>query len=252
MRPKTLRLYKKAMHSYSIGFGFRQPFQILLDSTFCKLATDQRINLTNDLQTILSSQTRPMVTECTINELRKSGDHRAVHTAKQFEIRKCKHKPSVASHKCTLELVGLKNEKRFCIATQDEEIIRQLHEIPGIPIIKIKNGLIVLEPLTNKTKDEIQKIELAKTLPSGREAEHLNKSKTNQTPSSDIVHKKRKAKGPNPLSMKKKKKQLPPSKKNKKNNNKNNTSKDSSKVAGEKRKRSSEDTTNQSSSKKTK
>ncbi|KAI9303028.1 Fcf1-domain-containing protein, partial [Cunninghamella echinulata] len=209
MRPKTQRLYKKAMHSYTIGFGFRTPYQILLDSTFCKLATDQRIKLNDELQTVLSSPTRPMTTECTINELRKTGDHGAVHTAKQFEIRKCKHRNPVSSEKCTLELVGAKNEKRFCIATQNENVIRQLHDIPGVPILKLKNGLVILESLTNKTKQVIQKNELTKTLPTQKEAEHLKIAKMIQPPPSEPVHKRRKAKGPNPLSMKKKKKQQP-------------------------------------------
>ncbi|CAO3615800.1 unnamed protein product [Cunninghamella echinulata] len=195
-----------------------------------------------------------MTTGCTINELRKTGDHGAVHTAKQFELRKCKHRNPVSSEKCTLELVGAKNEKRFCIATQNENIIHQLHDIPGVPILKLKNGLIILEPLTNKTKQVIQKNELAKTLPTQKEAEHLKIAKMIQPPPSEPAHKRRKAKGPNPLSMKKKKKQQPPPPKKKNNNNNNNNSNNSnsSKISGEKRKRPSEDTTNQSSSKKSK
>lgn len=29
MRPKTQRAYRRTMHAYSLGFGFRPPYQLL-------------------------------------------------------------------------------------------------------------------------------------------------------------------------------------------------------------------------------
>ncbi|KAI8092557.1 Fcf1-domain-containing protein [Halteromyces radiatus] len=250
MRAKTSRLYKKAMHSYCISFNFRTPYQILLDSSFCKLATEQRLNLQQDLQTVLCNPTRPMVTECVIQELHKTGDHRAATVAKSFERRKCKHHLPVTSQQCILELIGSNNDNNYVIATQNDIIRKQIHDIPGVPVLRVKNGMIILEPLSKVTKDAILQKEKEKTLPSSAEAQQLKIAKLVQKPPTEPVHKKRKVKGANPLSMKKKKKQSPPPPKkqknqgNKKNKNTNNdkTTTNTTSKTGEKRKRSSDDT----------
>ncbi|KAI8331355.1 Fcf1-domain-containing protein, partial [Chlamydoabsidia padenii] len=194
MRAKTSRLYKKAMHSYCIGFGFHAPYQILLDSSFIKLATEQRLSLQDDLQTLLSSPTRPLVTNCVIHELKKQGDHRAATIAKQFESRKCKHLHPVSSAHCVMELIGSTNGNNYCLATQNDDHRKQVRLMPGIPVLKVQKGMIILEPLTKATKDAIQQIARLIQEPSKVES-------TDGGP----VHKKRKVKGANPLSMKKKK-----------------------------------------------
>ncbi|CAO3592417.1 unnamed protein product [Absidia cylindrospora] len=246
MRAKTNRLYKKAMHSYGIGFGFRAPYQILLDSSFIKLATEQRLSLQEDFkyccQALLD---HVLVTACVVNEIHKQGDHRAASVAKTFESRKCKHHHPVSSAQCLIDLLGTDNTNNYCVATQNNVIRKHIRDMPGVPVLKVQKGMIILESLSTATKDAIQKKEKAKTLPSSSEAQHLKIAKMIQPPPSskaatttEPAHKKRKLKGVNPLSMKKKKKQAPPPPKKKQTNS---STLPPSKT-GEKRKRTTDDT----------
>ncbi|ORZ20329.1 Fcf1-domain-containing protein, partial [Absidia repens] len=202
MRAKTSRLYKKAMHSYGIGFGFRAPYQILLDSSFIKLATEQRLSLQEDLQMLLSSPTRPLVTACVVNEIHKQGDHRAASVAKTFESRKCKHHHPVSSAQCLMDLLGSDNANNYCIATQNNVIRKHIRDMPGVPVLKVQKGMIILESLSTATKDAIQKIaKMIQPPPSSNATTAAAAAAAATGP----AHKKRKVKGVNPLSMKKKK-----------------------------------------------
>ncbi|ORX59404.1 hypothetical protein DM01DRAFT_1300686 [Hesseltinella vesiculosa] len=213
MRAKTRRLYKKVMHSYSLGFGFREPYQFLLDASFCKQAADNKLDIQKDLDSALSSITKPMVTECVIRELQKQGEHGVAAVAKKFEVHKCKHKTAETSAKCILSLIDKTHRNNYGVATQDDSLRDPLHAIPGVPIIKVKNSMLILEPMSQASKQVVQKGEMEKTMPSASEAKRLNIQRPEAT---DMVHKKRKAKAPNPLSMKKKKKTAPPPPKKKK------------------------------------
>ncbi|KAI8369290.1 Fcf1-domain-containing protein, partial [Radiomyces spectabilis] len=221
MRPKTLRSYKRTMRAYSTGFGFRSPYQILLDGDFCQAGLEQKIYLKEELPTILSDNTRPLVTECTLQELRDKGSAftGAVLVAKRFERRRCKHRTPVPSAQCIKEIIAKDNPHNYCVASQDPELRKALREIPGVPLLHIKQNFIVLEPLTQVTRDEIQKREYEKTLPSAKEAEKLKTAKlvVGDKPPEEVAAaakeepkpKKKKVKGPNPLSVKKKKKKNP-------------------------------------------
>ncbi|KAI8072761.1 Fcf1-domain-containing protein [Gongronella butleri] len=213
MRAKTRRLYKKVMHNYGVAFGFHEPYQFLLDSSFCKQSNDAKLDIQKDLDATLSTPTRPMVTECVIQELKKQGEHGAAASTKAFHLLKCKHiHKAVSSATCVLEMIGETNARNYGVATQDDALREKLHAIAGVPIVKVKNALIILEPMSPATKQAVQSKEHSKTMVSASEAKQLNIKPAEPTA---MVHRKRKAKAPNPLSMKKKKKTAPPPPKNK-------------------------------------
>lgn len=50
MRPKTQRAYRRTMHAYSLGFGFRPPYQLLGKVLFIRLDRERSATPTdNDL-----------------------------------------------------------------------------------------------------------------------------------------------------------------------------------------------------------
>ncbi|CAM0135415.1 hypothetical protein VKS41_005052 [Umbelopsis sp. WA50703] len=221
MRAKRQKLYKRAMHSYQSGFGFRTPYQILLDGEFCQEGLKHKIYMKEVLQQTLMGPTKQLITGCAVAELRSKGDDYsgAVIAAKRFERRRCKHVEPVSSAQCIREIMAADNPHNYCVASQDAELRKELRRVPGVPLIHINRSVVVLEPPSKATKEKIAEREKAKTLPNEKEHQFMQKKKKELKKqenegkegngSKAENSKKRKRKGPkqpNPLSMKKKKK----------------------------------------------
>ncbi|OJA12058.1 hypothetical protein AZE42_06690 [Rhizopogon vesiculosus] len=106
MRQKRAKAYRKLMHLYSISFGFRQPYQILVDSEMCKIAIDAKLDLIKQLGTVLQGTVKPMITQCCIVELYLQGNTQqpAIDLAKTFERRKCNHREAIPGEECLLSV----------------------------------------------------------------------------------------------------------------------------------------------------
>ncbi|KAF7729214.1 hypothetical protein EC973_004743 [Apophysomyces ossiformis] len=212
LRPKTRRAYEHTMHIYGMSFGFRKPYQIILDPLFVHASVKQDIDLETDLATTLDSDIRAMVTECTIQELRKKGNkfQEAAEKAKHIERRRCPHKDSVPSAQCISEMIDTNNPHHYCVATQDPSLRKKLRKVPGVPLLHINHNAIVLEPISSFSKQAIDQAQYEKARPPPAEREMLKRMFGGEEEQQQPRPKKRKAKGPNPLSCKKKQKQTPP------------------------------------------
>ncbi|KAI9021537.1 Fcf1-domain-containing protein [Phycomyces nitens] len=212
MRPKTQQAYKRTLHTYHVGFGLREPYQILVDGDFCKEALAHKIYIKDVMPEVMQAPTKLMATECTINELQSKGRDftNAMIVAKRFEHRKCAHKTPVTSAACISEIIGPTNQHHYCVASQDKKLRAHLRSVPGVPLLHIKKNLVILEPMSNESKEALKQHEIEKTLPRGKEASLLKGigRAIGVTKPEDPKEKKKglKKKGPNPLSVKKKKK----------------------------------------------
>ncbi|ORZ02316.1 Fcf1-domain-containing protein [Syncephalastrum racemosum] len=232
MRPKRQHLYRRVMHTYGMTFGFRKPYQVLMDASFCEEAVRHHIRPQHDVTEVLQDQTKLFVTECVLQELRSKGEDenvKAIMTAKRCERRRCPHtaKP-IPSAECLADVVGETNKFRYCVATQDLPLAQKLRAIPGVPIIHFQKTVLVLEALSKATKQYIENNTREKTAVPAKEAERLQSAKLIQEEDKP-VHKKRKVKGPNPLSAKKKTRLPDPPKKKEKRKSEETDGKDTKK-----------------------
>ena len=127
MRQKRAKTYKRLMELYSRSFGFRQPYQVLVDSSFCTYCTQNQIDIPKQLGTVLQGQQKQssykppeewinvskpgsvsVMTQCSIVELYKLGPshQRTVDLAKTFERRKCNHREAIPGEDCIKSVVG--------------------------------------------------------------------------------------------------------------------------------------------------
>ncbi|KAI7864567.1 PIN domain-like protein [Spinellus fusiger] len=207
MRAKTQQSYKRTLHTYQLVFGIKQPYQVLVDGDFCQEALVQKLYVKDELSNVLLGLTKPLVTECTLEELKSKGRNstNALIVAQRFDRARCPHKTPVASEACISQLIGASNSHHYCVASQSKKLRTQLRSVPGVPLLHIKKRLVVLEPMSPESKEALQKKELAKTLPSRSEAHLLHANKVSESLQGPVEKKKtRKIKGANPLSMKKK------------------------------------------------
>ncbi|PBL00777.1 Fcf1-domain-containing protein [Armillaria gallica] len=159
MRQKRSKTYRKLMALYSMTFGFRQPYQVLIDSEMCKLAADTNIELVKQIGAVLHGDTKPMITQCCIHELYLQGKSRqnAVDLAKTFERRRCNHREPIPGDDCLKSVVGDTNKHRYVIASQSQPLRSKLRSIPAVPLVHINRAVMVLEPPSDTTLASKQK-----------------------------------------------------------------------------------------------
>ncbi|KIY45422.1 Fcf1-domain-containing protein, partial [Fistulina hepatica ATCC 64428] len=204
MRQKRAKSYRKLMHLYCLSFGFRRPYQVLVDSTMCRSAIEHKIELSKQLATVLQGDVKPMITQCCIHELYIAGKFQqpAVDLAKTFERRKCNHREPIPGDDCMVSVIGDANKHRYVVATQSQPLRVLLRGVPGVPIVHVNRSVTILEPPSDVTLRH-------KALTEDQAQEASTSERALVAPvdgNAPPPRKKRKGpKGPNPLSVKKKK-----------------------------------------------
>ncbi|KAL6299026.1 Fcf1-domain-containing protein, partial [Sparassis latifolia] len=209
MRIKRAKAYRKLMSLYSTSFGFREPYQVLVDAEICKAAILQNLALATQLGAVLQGTVKPMITQCCIHELYLQGKPQqpAVDLAKTFERRRCNHREPLASDTCLASVVGETNKHRYVVATQSQALRAALRAVPAVPLVHFNRSVMILEPPSTATLAAKRSVEEEALHPSAPELAALPTSlKDDADADTEPVRKKRKGpKGPNPLSVKKKK-----------------------------------------------
>ncbi|UKZ77644.1 hypothetical protein TrVFT333_005368 [Trichoderma virens FT-333] len=249
MRGKRSKQYRKLMEQFSMTFGFREPYQILVDAEMIKDANRCTMDLAARLQSTVHGKVKPLITQCEIRKLYadkdQPGGNAAIELAKTFERRRCGHHPDeypkpLETIECMRSVVDPKstgeNKHRYVVASQSLDVRRMLRAIRGVPLIYIKRSVMILEPMADESvqireREEKRKFraELKNTLGKRKREEKEERNgddgegdddgsesdseKATQASTSEKKPKKnRGTKGANPLSMKKKKPQQLPKK----------------------------------------
>ncbi|KAF9056347.1 Fcf1-domain-containing protein [Panaeolus papilionaceus] len=202
MRQKRAKAYRKLMQLYCMSFGFREPYQTLVDSEMCKLAVSQKFELVKQLGIVLQAEVKPMITQCCIHELYLQGREQqaAVDLAKTFERRRCNHREAIAGDECLTSVIGDKNKHRYVVASQSQPLRAHLRSIPAVPLVHMNRAVMVLEPPSDITLRAKMLNEEQKLHATGSDIALAGPSQQAESP----MKKKKGPKAPNPLSVKKK------------------------------------------------
>uniref|UniRef100_A0A8B9WLD2 UTP23 small subunit processome component n=1 Tax=Bos mutus grunniens TaxID=30521 RepID=A0A8B9WLD2_BOSMU len=180
---------KKHLGFFRNNFGVREPYQILLDGTFCQAALRGRIQLREQLPRYLMAETQLCTTRCVLKELETLGKdlYGAKLIAQKCQVRNCPH----------------------FLATQDQNLSMKVKKKPGIPLMFIIQNTIVLDKPSPKTIAFVKAVESGQ-LVSVHEKQSIRQLKEEQglvkDPEQRRRKKRKKVSGPNPLSCLKKKK----------------------------------------------
>ncbi|KAJ1920290.1 hypothetical protein H4219_001403 [Mycoemilia scoparia] len=211
MRAKRGKQYKKCMEMYKNYFGFREPYQVIMTADFIKATVDSSMNIQNQLYKTLTG---------TIKQ-NKDLEKNYLKATKYMEKRRCNHRNNGEevwdSQKCIQDIIGEKNQFNYCVATQDSGTRFKLRQIAGVPILHISRSVLILEPPSDLTVAFAHNKEREKVIPQKEEIKllnkiFLNKSKNGTGANSKPTNKppkRKRAKEPNPLSVKKPKKEKP-------------------------------------------
>lgn len=213
-----IKRYKKAeryMTLYKNNFGFREPFQVLLDGTFCQVALDHKVNIQEQLPRYLKGECKLLTTACVIDETKRLGKpvHGAYLIVSQFPVHNCGHESPVSASKCLSSfIVENKNRDHYLVATQDHKLRQKIAKEVVCPLIKLANNALVMEKPADRVVSKVNRTHhyLANRLKDD-ELESLVKLKQEEKLELDAKpeqarKKKKRFNGPNPLSCKKKQK----------------------------------------------
>lgn len=208
MRVKRLKHCKKYVTFYKNNFGFHQPYQILVDLTFCQTALNYKINIKEQIPKYIDGESQLFTTRCIMHEGKLLGAAvgGAVHIGKQFKFRKCGHEAEpLSAQDCILNMIGESNAFHFFVASQDTELRGKLRKLPGVPLIHINYNALVLEKPSKSSELTSKTQETRRAAPAAHEHTQLQKMKLELSEEQpELKSKKRKQKNPNPLSVKKK------------------------------------------------
>ncbi|XP_011566258.3 rRNA-processing protein UTP23 homolog [Plutella xylostella] len=216
MKITRYKKVQKYLKFYYNNYGFRQPYQVLIDGTFCFAAFKEQVNIRDQLPKYLNGQAKLLTTRCIIIETEKVAKktHGALTILKQFGIHECGHKEPIPGNKCISTMISKGNEKHYIVASQDRDLQERLRKKAGVPILYLHNKSPTLEKPSKPSYDKVNPtIEAnAPTFISNTQNEMLKKMKKalgveeEEKEQPKIMPKKKKHKNPNPLSCKKKKK----------------------------------------------
>ncbi|KAI2472778.1 hypothetical protein F4781DRAFT_382828 [Annulohypoxylon bovei var. microspora] len=234
-RAKRSKQYRKLMEQFSMGFGYRVPYQVLVDADFIAEANKCKMDLVRRLEDTLHGEVKPMITQCSMRHLyeRKSepGVEAAIEQAKtQFERRRCGHHPDqypkpLSAFDCIHSVVDPKdngvNKHRYVCAINDDDVRANIRQIAGTPLLFIRRSVMIMEPMARvsariRSKDEKSKFRAELKTPGGKrkrdeddsDQEDNEKQATKSAGAEKSEKKKKKSHGrkePNPLAVKKKK-----------------------------------------------
>jgi U3 small nucleolar RNA-associated protein 23 len=273
MRARRSKKYRKIMSAYQMGFSFREPYQVLLDSHFLKTAHSFHMPLQKYLDNTLHGKCNLFVTKCTLQKVMDAHLKKRKENDKQKEaatgettrgqrgpgrpeflppptelpLRHCKHKDDegqelgvVSEARCLLDLLAgqphgnehAKNKQHYILATADADerearskgfidVRERARMIPGVPIVYVKRSVMILEELSGASERTLRKAEKDKfgeglvglsdrkrkrgQDDDGDEADGDELLPTDERYDGPKIRGLKRAKGPNPLSVKKKK-----------------------------------------------
>ncbi|XP_039765029.1 rRNA-processing protein UTP23 homolog isoform X1 [Pararge aegeria] len=215
MKITRYKKVQKYLKFYYNNFGFHQPYQVLIDGTFCFSAFKEHIAIREQLTKYLTGNVKLLTTRCIIKETEKIAKktHGALTILKQFGIHECNHKEPVSGSQCILSMVGKKNDKHYILATQDRDLQDKMRSKPGVPLLYLHNKSPTLEKPSETSYTKAGQTLEANTFMfiSQNQNEALKTMKKTlgveeKEEANKALPKKRKHKNPNPLSCKKKKK----------------------------------------------
>uniref|UniRef100_A0A1I8Q2I1 rRNA-processing protein UTP23 homolog n=1 Tax=Stomoxys calcitrans TaxID=35570 RepID=A0A1I8Q2I1_STOCA len=200
----------KTLMFFATHFQYHEPYQVLIDATFCQAALKNKVIIEEQLKKYFQSQVKLLTTQCIILEAEALGAPLtgATQIVKQFYVHKCGHegKPVTAAE-CIKQMT---KDSRYIVASQDRSLQESLRKVPGRCLLYLHKAAPVLEAPSDASKKWVHK-KAKNLLPAEAEKKiEILKKKEGLQVSKDAVAIQRKHKGPknpNPLSRKKSKKE---------------------------------------------
>jgi U3 small nucleolar RNA-associated protein 23 len=218
---------KKTLNFYRFIFKFDSPYKVIIDGNFAAMALSKKFEMKTSLEKLLDEKIILIIPSCIFKEVQsiESKIPGLLKLLSQYKIEQCKHSPMSATN-CIRDYIGKKNNSKYFVATQDNFLRVQLRKVPGVPLIFFEQNMLLMDKPSRISIEASERRENLKEDPKKKEKKELNEKKNEisdflveEFKNSKYYKRKqeefklnklmgkirKKAKGPNPLSVKKKK-----------------------------------------------
>ena len=168
-----------------------------------------KVDIELQVKKYLCAEVKIATTHCALKECfelgpQLSGAHKIL---KKFRRHKCGHEnAAVDADTCFKSMLGTENPEHYIIASQDAELRKTLRAVTGIPLLYLSACTLFLESPSYESRDKAEEGFRNQDLLTEFEKETLGLLNKKEEPKEKRVIKRKRAKGPNPMSCKKKKK----------------------------------------------
>jgi U3 small nucleolar RNA-associated protein 23 len=222
MKGKKNKRFRQNLEFYEMHFRFRAPYKLLIDGTFLAKCEKINLNLSKKMHNIFKKKFILSTTKCIKNELSLLGsdfDHVKYKAEELLFNQRCFHQMNLEPSNCIQKHIGSENKPQYIVATCDYQLIKYLESVPKVPILTfVSDNVLDFKEASAATKKLLEKKDAQKYEPSGKEKEAIAKVRKadkqdamerRMLKQKNLVDKlgvaiKKKAKAPNPLSMRKK------------------------------------------------
>ena len=217
---------KKTLNFYKYIFKFDSPFKVIIDGNFASVALNKKFEMKSALEKLLDEKVILIIPSCIFKEVQSIADKLPglSQLLSQYKIEECTH-GLLSPTNCIRDYIGNKNQSKYFVATQDNFLRVQLRNIPGVPLIFFEQNMLLMDKPSKISIAASERRENLKEDPKKREKKLLNEKKEEirdflvaEFKESKYYKRKqeefklnklmgnirKKAKGPNPLSVKKK------------------------------------------------
>lgn len=225
MKIRRRKRVQRVLSFFKNNFSFHEPYRVIVDGTFCQAALKNKFNIEDQIPRYFGSEVKFFTTSCAIDETEILGKHflydlfisddvwtetgPALHGAmlivKKFQVTSCGHeKNPISAAQCLHSLLASHdNKEHFILATQDKALKEKVRELPRCPILSLVQSALTMEkPSRVNVVEASGDIEHTKE----REVADLKIIKSQVLGPDPVARKRKRPKGPNPLSCKKKQK----------------------------------------------
>ena len=226
MGRKKDKWIKKTLNFYKFIFKFDLPYKIIIDGNFAAIALNKKFEIKSSLEKLLDEKVILIIPNCIFKEVQSLENKipGLVRLLSQYKIEQCKHNLMNPTN-CIRDYIGKKNNLKYFVATQDNFLRIQLRKIPGVPLIFFEQNMLLMDKPSRISIEASERRENLKEEPKKKEKKLLNekkdeisnflveefknskyyKQKKEEFKINKLMGKiRKKAKGPNPLSVKKK------------------------------------------------
>ncbi|KAL5333494.1 hypothetical protein BJX70DRAFT_392151 [Aspergillus crustosus] len=137
MRAKRSKKYRKLMHQYELAFGFREPYQVLVDSNLLRAVHTFKMDLLPALERTVQGQVKPLLTKCSLAAImaKQPVNPRTNNTVRPdflpppttLPLRHCSHNADstpIDEAECLISLLSpladvKRNKEHYILATSD-------------------------------------------------------------------------------------------------------------------------------------
>ncbi|KAK9087709.1 hypothetical protein Syun_030103 [Stephania yunnanensis] len=162
MRVKKQRRHRKIVRFYTACFGFREPFKVLCDGTIIHHLISVKEPVGNEaFASTLGGPVKLFTTRCVIAELKRLGAScsQSFQAANNLAVARCDHEKRKSAVDCILDVLGDNNIEHFFVASQDVELRKSLREKPSVPVIYGLRKALLLEPPSDFQRQVVKSAE---------------------------------------------------------------------------------------------